>query len=152
MPENLDQLYLEKAARLNAIREKGLQERLEELEDQKKLIDDLVEKNPGKEYYQEMQIELDEKIQAIKGVSPEDIKGIVDEIVKDLGIEGNKEERIEILGSLLVSPNDNRFQYGADNPLPHVRKAAEKRNKQIIAFPFSLTKEDQLNKIFRIYR
>ena len=52
MPENLDQLYLEKAARLNAIREKGLQERLEELEDQKKLIDDLVEKNPGKEYYQ----------------------------------------------------------------------------------------------------
>ena len=92
MPENLDQLYLEKAARLNAIREKGLQERLEELQDQKKLIDDLVEKNPGKEYYQEMQIELDEKIQAIKGVSPEDIKGIVDEIVKDLGIEGNKEE------------------------------------------------------------
>ena len=152
MPENLDQLYLEKAARLNAIREKGLQERLEELEDQKKLIDDLVEKNPGKEYYQEMQIELDEKIEAIKGVSSEDIKGIVDEIVKDLGIEGNKEERIEILGSLLVSPNDNRFQYGADNPLPHVRKAAEKRNKQIIAFPFSLTKEDQLNKIFRIYR
>ncbi len=152
MPENLDQLYLEKAARLNAIRGKGLQERLEELEDQKKLIDELVEKFPGQEDYQEMQIELDEKIQAIKGVSPEDIKGIVDEIVKDLGIEGNKEERIEILESLLVSPNDNRFQYGADNPLPLVRKAAEKRNKQIIAFPFSLTKEDQLNKIFRIYR